>query len=134
MSLSSWLPGAVLGGGALLASLPSTINQFRDRGRSVSKQEGEIEKQEGEVRLTEEERKKVAAEAASINTNDLIKVGELWQEQFNAVREELTTEQRLSRRLKKWADEHQKWDQRAWALALETDPLYPPPPQLEHDD
>ena len=123
----------LLGGAALATSVFGVITQVRDRGRSIRKQEGDIKKIEGAIELDETTRTRLAAEAAQINSDVAIAQQTWWKEQFDAVRAELTEEQRARRRLSNWASEHQTWDERAWKLAIQTDPDYPPPPKLEHD-
>lgn len=123
----------LLGSGAFLTAGFGIITQVRDRGRSVRKQETDIEQIQGSIKLDETTRQRLAAEAAQINSDERIATEKWWKEQFDAVKSELVTEQGLRRRLSKWASEHQEWDKRAWKLALETDPNYPPPPELEHD-
>jgi hypothetical protein len=75
--------------------------------------------------------KRIAAEAAQINSDVAIAQQTWWRDQFDVLREELTAEQNLRRRLTQWAREHQTWDQRAWELAVRTDPTYPAPPRLD---
>ena len=115
------------GGGLGVASFLYTVfKDFRDRKRVERKQEGEIQ-------LDTATEQRIAAEAAQINSDVAIAQQNWWKQQFDAVRTELVEEQKQRRRLEKWAGEHQEWDQRAWTLALQTDPEYPPPPVLEHD-
>lgn len=123
----------LLGGGALATSVFALITQIRDRGRSVRKQEGDLKKLQTGIELDETTRTRLAAEAAQINSDVAIAQQTWWREQFDAVREELTLEQQRTRRLTKWANEHQEWDKGAWHLAQQADPTYPPPPVLEHD-
>lgn len=115
------------GGLAGLLSFPYTVyRDFRNRRRDEAKADGEIK-----IDTVTEQR--IAAEAAQINSDVAIAQQTWWKEQFDAVRTELTAETRLRKRLTQWAAEHQKWDERAWTLALETDPMYPPPPKLQLD-
>jgi septal ring factor EnvC (AmiA/AmiB activator) len=123
----------LLGGAGLLTAIFGTITQARDRRRNIRKQEGDIEKLEGSIRLDETTRTRLAAEAAQINSDVVIAQQNWWREQFDAVKTELVAEQQVRRRLSKWAGEHQEWDKRAWSLALQSDPKYPPPPTLETD-
>lgn len=115
-----------LGAIAVLTSAYGIYTQVKDRSRSVAKQEGSIA-------LDDTTRTRIAAEAAQINSDERIATERWWKEQFDAVKGELVEEQRLRRRLTKWATEHQEWDQRAWTLALHADPNYPGPPQLDVD-
>lgn len=123
----------LLGAAALATSVFGVITQIRDRSRSVRKQEGDIKKLEGAIELDETTRTRLAAEAAQINSDVAIAQQNWWREQFDAVREELTLEQQRTRRLTKWANQHQEWDQGAWHLAQQMDPGYPPPPMLDHE-
>lgn len=117
----------LLGAGGTVTGVYAIFTQLRDRGRSVRKQEGEIG-------LDEKTRGKIIAEAAQINSDERIATERWWKEQFDAVKGELVEEQRLRRRLTRWAKLHEAWDQQAWTLALETDPMYPAPPTLENGD
>jgi hypothetical protein len=124
----------LLGLAAFSTSVFGVITQARDRSRSVRRQEGDIDKIQAGIKLDETERERIAAEAAQINADQRIATERWWKEQFDAVKTELVEEQRLRRRLSIWASQHQEWDKRAWTLALEADPTYPPPPTLEPDD
>jgi hypothetical protein len=124
----------LLGGAAFATSVFGVVTQVRDRGRSVRKQEGDIKRIETNIELDETTRTRLAAEAAQINSDVAIAQQTWWREQFDAVRGELTVEQQRTRRLTKWANQHQEWDQRAWTLARQSDPEYPPPPLLDMDD
>lgn len=117
----------LLGLAALATSVFGIVTQVRDRGRSVARQEAQIE-------LDETTRIRLAAEAAQIGEDQRIATERWWKEQFDAVRVELVSEQRRVRRLSKWAAEHQVWDTGAWERAVKTDPTYPPPPILDPED
>lgn len=113
------------GGAAGLFSFIYTVyKDFRDRRRTARKQEGEIQ-------IDSVTEKRIAAEAAQINSDVAIAQQNWWKSQFEYLREELTVEQKSNRELRAWAREHQTWDQRAWHLAVQSDPNYPPPPKLE---
>lgn len=117
----------VLGSGGLLTGIGliwKILIEILDRRRSINKQEGEI-------KLDTATERRIAAEAAQINSDVAIAQQSWWKEQFDAVRSELVVEQRIRKALERWAAEHQEWDQRAWIHALTTDPTFPPPPQLE---
>src|SRR6478752_5169721 len=100
----------LLGAAALTSSVFGLITQARDRGRSVRKQEGDIKSLEGKIELDEVERERIAAEAAQINSDVAIAQQKWWKDSFDAVGPELADEQKLRRRLTKWADKHQEWD------------------------
>lgn len=123
---STLIVSLLLGVAALATSVFGVVTQIRDRGRSVRKQEGDI-------KLDETTRERLAAEAAQINADQRIATERWWKEQFDAVKTELVAEQTARRRLTKWANLHQEWDQSAWKQAIQTDPEFPAPPQLEHD-
>lgn len=126
---STTIASLVLGSGGLLTGaglIWKIVVELLDRRRSVDKQEGEI-------KLDTATERRIAAEAAQINSDVAIAQQNWWKEQFDAVRTELVEEQRLRRALSKWASDHQEWDQRAWTLALKADPDCPPPPELEYE-
>jgi len=113
------------GGAAGAGSLIYTVyKDFRDRRFREQKVEGEIQ-------LDTVTEKRIAAEAAQINSDVAIAQQTWWKDQFTALREELVEEQKQSRKVRRWAELHQQWDRRAWELAVESDPSYPPPPSLE---
>lgn len=127
---ASTIASLVLGSGGLLTGVGliwKLIVELLDRNRAVDKQEGEI-------KLDTATERRIAAEAAQINSDVAIAQQNWWKEQFDAVRTELVVVQSRNKALEKWATEHEKWDQRAWTLALKSDPDYPSPPELEHND
>lgn len=113
------------GGSAGLLSLAYTAYKDRRDRRLVE------EKQEGEIKIDSVMEKRIAAEAAQISSDVAIAQQTWWKTQFDAVRQELTQEQMMRRRLTTWAKAHQSWDETAWMLAVQSDPDYPPPPKLE---
>lgn len=126
--MNPWAAG-LLGTGGLLSGLGILYNIYvgiRDRRIDLTKKETG-------VALDDTTRERIAAEAAQINSDVAIAQQDWWKQQFDAVRTELIEEQKLRRRLTRWADAHQEWDQATWTLALQTDPTCPPPPVLEHD-
>ena len=130
----------------VLAGLFAVYTQMRDRRRSIHRQQSEIDKLEKTIELDETTRQRLSAEAAQIGAEQRIATERWWKEQFDAVKDELVEEQKIRRKeqasrraeqasmrnLSRWADEHQRWDERAWKLAVKTDPDYPPPPKLDH--
>lgn len=120
-----WAVFLAVGGGSGIGSLGYTV--YKDhRDRRI-----EQRRQEVGVAIDEVTEKRIAAEAAQINSDVAIAQQTWWRDQFDVLREELTAEQNLRRRLTQWAREHQTWDQRAWELAVRTDPTYPAPPRLD---
>jgi hypothetical protein len=120
-----WVVFLGVGGSAGIGSLGYTIyKDWRDRRYNERKQEAGIA-------IDDVTEKRILAEAAQINSDVAIAQQTWWKDQFEYLRTELTQEQTLRRRLTVWAKEHQTWDQRAWELAVATDPDYPPPPILE---
>lgn len=120
-----WVVFLGVGGSAGIGSLGYTIyKDWRDRRYNERKQEAGIA-------IDDVTEKRITAEAAQINSDVAIAQQTWWRDQFSLLREELTAEQNLRRRLTQWAREHQTWDQRAWELALRTDPNYPAPPRLD---
>jgi hypothetical protein len=125
---AAWAVFLGAGGAAGLLSFFYTV--YKDvRGRHLQEK-----KAEGEVKLDSATETRIAAEAAQINSDVAIAQQKWWKDQFDAVRQELTEEQQLRRRLTQWAQSHQIWDRRAWELALHADPEYPPPPELNSFD
>lgn len=122
----------LLGGGGALTGFYAIYTQIRDRGRSVRKQESDL-------RLDEATERRIITEAAKIGSDERIEAERWWSQQIDDLRADLREESTLARdarrevnRLVAWADSHQEWDRRAWRKAMETDPQFPPPPQLEH--
>lgn len=103
--MNSSLLALLLGGGALgiLSFIYTVIKDVVNRKYNQQSKAGEIQ-------LSKKTLDKVAAEAASLNTADIIKIGQLWQEQFEAVRAELAIEQKWRRRVTKYIRRHQPWD------------------------
>jgi hypothetical protein len=133
------LASLLLGSGGLLTGAWAIYTQLRDRPRAVKKQESDLEKQHGEIELTQELKQLIAAEAAKLNSDERIEAERWWSEQIESLRADLREEAELARnarrevnRLVAWADTHQMWDRQAWRKAIESDPQFPPPPQLEH--
>lgn len=106
------LSALLLGGAALLTAVWNAWSNWQERKERR-------EKQQGEVTLTDRQAEQVAAQAASLNTADIIKIGQLWQEQFNAVRAELSIEQRWRKRVTKYIRRHQPWDEEMERIAKE---------------
>lgn len=119
---------SVLGSAAFITAAYTAFMNWRER--KVRKLQ-----QEGQVKLTDAQVKEAAAQAASINIAasraDRLESEQWFAKQIEALRKDLDTEQKSRRRLEAWANVHQLWDRRAWLLALESDPQYPAPPQLE---
>lgn len=124
--MNSGLWALILGGGGLglLSFIYTLYKDIRDRRHRE-------ETQEGEVKLSQKTMDKVAAEAASLNTADIIKIGQLWQEQFNAVREELAIEQRWRKRVTKYIRRHQPWDIKMEQIAKEHNWPIDPAPRID---
>lgn len=122
-----WLAFLGLGGGGGLLSFGYTI--YKD----VQSRRQRDQKVEGEIKLDSVTEKRITAEAAQINSDVAIAQQTWWQEQFELLRVELTTEQKARRRITKWAQLHQQWDQKTWELAKRYDPQAPPPPPLEDE-
>lgn len=99
--------------------------------KDVTSRQTQEEKAEGEIKLDTTTEKRIAAEAAQINSDVAIAQQNWWKDQFESIRAELTEEQNLRRKLSIWARQHQAWDEAAWMLAVQSDPTYPPPPRLE---
>lgn len=125
----------VLGGGGLLSGvgiISSVVEKIRNRKREVAKQQGELNKQTADTQLTTEQMQLVKQEASRAYSSERIESEKWWSDQIERLREDLHLEQTARRELTEWANLHQLWDRRAWVLALETDPDYPPPPTLGH--
>lgn len=126
----------VLGSGGLLTGIGliwKIVIDLLDRRRTITKQQGEIEKQQVDVELTSEQINLIKAEAHQAYSSERMDNEKWWADQIERLRRDLATEERARRRLTEWANLHQIWDRRAWALALETDPKYPPPPTLDDE-
>jgi len=96
----------VLGIGGGLSGVYAFANSVRDRVRTVRKQEGDIT-------LTDEQRNKIAAEAAQINATAAIAQQEFWQKQFQSVVTELEKERKWRRRVTRYIRNHEPWDELA---------------------
>lgn len=125
----------VLGSGGLLsgaAILYSVVEKIRDRKRTVAKQQADLSKQGADTQLTTEQIQLVKQEASQAVSTERRESEKWWSDQIERLREDLHAEQTARRELTEWANLHQIWDRRAWILALEADPDYPPPPVFGH--
>lgn len=116
-----------LGAGGLLTGLYTLWSNIQDR------KVDQLDKQ-SKVELTEEQKKQVAADAASINSREQRETERWWLEQFELVKKELRTERRWRRRVTDYIKEHQPWDVQAQQKLNEHGVPIPPPPTLDLDD
>jgi len=124
MTPTLWV-SILLGLGGALGALFTVWTQIRDRRQTKAKAVGQI-------KLDQASYNEIAARAASINSEDLRKVGEFWQGQFDAVKEEnkeirkeLDTERRFRRRITKYIRNHEPWDELAENKLAEANRLLP---------
>ena len=117
----------VLGVGGGLSGVYAFINSIRDRPRDVIKKEGDIY-------LTSEQRKKIAAEAAQINSADAIAQQNWWRAQFEAVTVELEKERKWRRRVTRYIRNHEPWDELAENKLHECGITDMPPRPIFEDD
>ena len=113
----------LLGGGGALTGFYAVLTQVRDRRRNIARQEAAIP-------IDEQTRIKIASEAAAINADERIKIERWWKEQFDAVKAELTEDQRWRREMVQLLREHQPWDERMYAEAQAHGWTIEPPPKL----
>lgn len=120
------LLGLLLGGAGLgiLSFIYTIYKDFRDR--RLHQEQGRAG-----VILTKTQEREVAAQAASLNTADIIKIGELWQAQFEAVRKELVIEQLWRKRVTKYIRRHQPWDLEMERIAKENNWPISPAPRID---
>lgn len=130
MTPTLWV-SIILGSGGLLGALFTVWTQLRDRKQTSRKMQGEI-------RLDAASYEEIATRAASINSEDLQKVGKFWQEQFDAVkddnkeiREELDRQKRWRRKITTRLRVHQDWDHHAFHTHPE---LGQPPTIVDEED
>lgn len=122
--MNTVLVSLILGAGGLATAFYTLLTNVRDRKANVQQQQSDLALSKGTY-------DKIAADAAKINDDRRLETEKWWGDQIAALRKDLDDETNRRRRLSNWANEHQAWDRRAWRLALETDPEYPPPPQLD---
>ena len=100
---------------------------IRDRSRTVRKQETG-------VKLDEAQYAQIATQAAALNSEDLRKVGEFWQSQFDAVVRQVQEQQAwINKAKRRWAL-HELWDLKvAKEIRAHGWALYPAP-SLDPDE
>lgn len=130
MNPTLWI-SIFLGAGGAVGALFTVWTQIRDRKQDRAKKQGSI-------LLDQASYDEIAARAASINSEDLRKVGEFWQQQFDAVkqeneelRSEIDIERRFRRRITRYIRNHEPWDELAESRLAENQIEMPPRPTLD---
>lgn len=114
----------VLALGAAFTTGFNVYDQIRNKRREHAKLTGEIQLSRGQY-------DELAAKAAQITSQERIETERWWKEQFDAVRDELTIEQRWRRRVTTYIREHTPWDMKAYEELKKAGIDIPPPPILE---
>lgn len=107
--------GTLLGAGALLVSGIGAATTWRGRHAHQRLENASASKAEGEAGVSVEDKKKIAAEAAKINSDERIETERWWKEQFDAVKAQLLVEFRWRRKVTEILKAHAAWDRRTIA-------------------
>jgi hypothetical protein len=105
----------------------TVYTNVRDRRRTVAKQNTGI-------KIDEATYNEIATRAASINSDDMRKVGEFWQEQFDAVVKQVQSQQAwINSAKRRWA-QHEVWDAKLAAQVRAHGGTIEPAPTLDPDE
>lgn len=113
--------------GVAMTGLWTLYANVRDRERN-------IRKQETGVKLDEAQYTQIATQAAALNSEDMRKVGEFWQAQFDAVVDQVRDQQLWINKAKRRWTLHEQWDEHVAREVRRCGGVLEPAPSLDPDE